>query len=135
MGTMFSRRDNHVAILAAIFTACLILCGCMGNDRSHGMRPSDFCPSVWFCEENGMIIEVSDKGETTLRNSESSIQKEYPCYFDRGVYMEILDSKKIVFRGSCVFSPEKVEITVVQNELFHNVQLGDRFVFIKRTDE
>ena len=135
MGTMFSRRDNQITILVVFFTACLILCGCVGNDRHHGKRPSDFCPSVWVCEENGMIIEVSTEGETMLRTSENSIQKEYPCYFDRGAYMEILGSQKIVFQGSCVFSSEKVEITVVQNDLFRNVQIGDRFVFLKRTAE
>lgn len=135
MDIMFSRRNNQVIILAVFFTACLILCGCMGNDRNHGRRPSDFCPSVWVCEEHGMILEVSDKGETTLQTSENSIQYEYSCNFDRGVYMEILNSQKIVFRGSCVFSSEKVEITVVQNDLFGNIQPGDMLVFIKRTDK
>lgn len=114
------RRIRICLLLVFFLIVCAFLTGCAGYDRYKGLRPTDYCPSVWICSGYDMTLTVSEKGASSIQIGD----KKYDGWFDPGYYFEInrynSDLKAYedpIFLGVCKFSKETLTMTIKKDDM------------------
>ncbi|MBQ4562188.1 MAG: hypothetical protein IJA55_07695 [Clostridia bacterium] len=110
-----------ILILAYSLTGCYVYGG--------SNRPTNQVPSIWVCEDPGIVIEILDEYVTSddigenLADPICTVNYEGNEYkfdvifgFDSMIYFYSDDDLKLC--GSCVYKPDSFTVTVEKDDVF-----------------